>query len=79
MVDVAFDAEFAESVRAERRRYVLGRVAVYSFLVFFAILYLLPLFVIVANSFRSLDEITQNGLIAFPNDYDILWRAARYR
>jgi glucose/mannose transport system permease protein len=68
MVDT-FHAEYLTSVRAERRRTALGRVAVYSFLCFFAFIYLLPLFVIVANSFRSLPEITQNGLIALPRSF----------
>ena len=34
MVDIAFDAEFAASVRTERRRYMLGRIGVYAFLMF---------------------------------------------
>ncbi len=34
MVDIAFDSEFAASVRTERRRYMLGRVGVYAFLMF---------------------------------------------
>ena len=71
MVDIGFDAEFAASVRTERRNYVLGRVGVYVFLSFFALLYLLPLFVIIANSFRDLPEITQNGLIAFPRSFSL--------
>jgi glucose/mannose transport system permease protein len=71
MVDIAFDADLAASVRTERRRYVLGRVGVYTFLTFFAIIYLLPLFVIIANSFRELPEITQNGLIAFPRSFSL--------
>ena len=33
----------------------------------FALIYLLPLFVVVANSFRELPEITRNGLIALPH------------
>ena len=69
MVDLALHAEFLETARAQRRRYALGRVAVYGFLCIFALIYLLPLFVIVANSFRSLPEITQNGLIAVPRSF----------
>jgi glucose/mannose transport system permease protein len=71
MVDAAFDAELLDSVRAQRRRYALSRVAIYGFLCFFALIYLLPLFVIVANSFRSLPEITQNGLIAIPRSFSL--------
>ena len=32
----------------------------------FSLVYLLPLFVVIFNSFRPLPEILQNGLIAFP-------------
>ncbi len=71
MVDVAFEADFRAAARAERQRYALSRVAIYGFLCFFALIYLLPLFVIVANSFRSLPEITANGLIAFPRSFSL--------
>ena len=71
MSDIALDIGYAHAVRAERRRYVVGRIAVYGFLCLFAAIYLLPLFVIVANSFRSLPEITQNGLIAVPRSFSL--------
>ena len=71
MVDLALDAEFRDSLRAQRRRYALSRVAIYGFLILFAFIYLLPLFVIVANSFRSLPEITENGLIAIPRSFTL--------
>ena len=38
---------------------------------FFALIYLLPLVVIVANSFRELPEITRNGLIALPHSFSL--------
>jgi len=69
LADAAFTAEFAQAQRVEARRYALGRLGVYAFLGFFAILYLLPLLVVVANSFREMPEITQNGLIAFPRSF----------
>ena len=37
----------------------------------FALIYLLPLFVVVANSFRDLPEITQYGLIALPHSFSL--------
>ena len=45
--------------------------AIYAFLALFALIYLLPLFVVVANSFRELPEITQNGLIALPHSFSL--------
>ena len=71
MVDAAYDAEYVAAARAQARRYALGRVGVYAFLTLFALIYLLPLFVVVANSFRELPEITQNGLIAFPRSFSL--------
>ena len=71
MVDATYDAAFAAQARAANRRYVAGRIGVYAFLGFFALIYLLPLFVIVANSFRDLPEITQNGLIALPHSFSL--------
>jgi glucose/mannose transport system permease protein len=53
------------------RRYFWGRVGIYAFLSFFAFIYILPLFVIVANSFRELPEIFQNGLIGFPHSFSL--------
>ena len=47
-------------------RHVSSRTAIYTFLSLFALLYLLPLFVVIANSFRPLPEITQYGLIWWP-------------
>ena len=71
MVDATYEAAFAAQAREANRRYVAGRIAVYAFLGFFALIYLLPLFVIVANSFRELPEITQNGLIALPHSFSL--------
>jgi glucose/mannose transport system permease protein len=53
------------------RRYLIGRVGVYAFLTVFAFIYILPLFVIVANSFRELPEIIRYGLISFPHSFSL--------
>ena len=63
------DDDAAASLAA--RRHFLGRVGVYAFLTFFALIYILPLFVIIANSFRELPEIVQNGLIGFPHSFSL--------
>ncbi|HTJ57854.1 MAG TPA: carbohydrate ABC transporter permease [Devosiaceae bacterium] len=54
---------------AARRRYVAGRVLVYGVLSVFALLYAIPLLVVVFNSFRDLPEIAHNGLINFPHSF----------
>jgi len=62
MADAALDPEAA----AARRRRAMGLAAVYGLLGLFALAYLLPLLVVILNSFRPLPEILQNGLIALP-------------
>jgi glucose/mannose transport system permease protein len=46
-----------------------AKIGVYLLLGLFAAYYLLPLFVVFFNSFRSLPEIAENGLIAFPRSF----------
>ena len=62
VVDATFDLALDLQARGESLRFALRRVAIYSFLGLFALIYLLPLFVVIANSFRELPEITENGL-----------------
>ena len=71
MVDATLDLALDSQARTANLRYVVSRVLVYGFLGFFAVIYLLPLFVIVANSFRDLPEISRNGLIAFPQSLSL--------
>src|SRR6516165_3043459 len=71
MVDATLDLAVDRDARAAGLRHAAGRTAVYAFLGFFALIYLLPLFVVVANSFRDLPEITQNGLIAIPRSFTL--------
>lgn len=52
----------AGSVSADR----FWRVALYTTLIVFAIFYLLPLFVMLVTSFKSLDEIRQGNMLALP-------------
>lgn len=46
-----------------------AKIGVYILLAIFAAYYLLPLLVVILNSFRDLPEIAQNGLIAFPRSF----------
>jgi glucose/mannose transport system permease protein len=54
-----------EAAVASRRRLV-SRIVIYGLLTIFAMFYIVPLCVVVINSFRPLQEISTNGLIAFP-------------
>jgi glucose/mannose transport system permease protein len=71
MADATYNLALDSQARAESLRYAAKRIAIYAFLGFFALVYLLPLFVVVSNSFRDLQEIAQNGLIAFPRSFSL--------
>ena len=44
------------------------RMVIYGLLLFWAVVYLLPLFVMLVTSFKSLDEIRQGNMLALPQD-----------
>ena len=58
----------SEQVTASRK-YAVSRIAIYGLLLIFALIYLMPLFVVILNSFRDLPEIAANGLINFPRTF----------
>lgn len=64
MVDATQTEDLA--ARAAARAYLFNRVVIYGLLVAFSVIYLLPLAVVVMNSFRPLPEIAESGLINFP-------------
>lgn len=49
----------------------LTRVLIYSALLLFAIYYLLPLYVMLVNSFKPLEEIRQGGMLSLPQQWTI--------
>ncbi|OYR19431.1 carbohydrate ABC transporter permease [Brucella thiophenivorans] len=49
----------------------LTRVLIYSALLLFAFYYLLPLYVMLVNSFKPLDEIRQGGMLSLPQQWTI--------
>jgi len=71
MADATFDATLDPYARSASIGYAARRIAVYAFLGFFALIYLLPLLVILGNSFRELPEIARNGLIALPHSFSL--------
>lgn len=53
------------------------RMFIYLVLLLFALFYLLPLFVMLANSLKPLEEITNGGMLALPQDWTLApWAAA---
>jgi glucose/mannose transport system permease protein len=54
-----------EAGAASRKR-LISRIVIYGLLTVFALFYIGPLFVVVVNSFRPLQEISANGLLSLP-------------
>jgi glucose/mannose transport system permease protein len=54
-----------EAGAASRKR-LISRIIIYGLLTIFALFYIGPLFVVVVNSFRPLQEISANGLLSLP-------------
>ncbi|MEZ5667368.1 MAG: carbohydrate ABC transporter permease [Alphaproteobacteria bacterium] len=69
-IDAALADEWDPDAAAARRRRLVTRIVIYGILGVFAVYYLLPLVVVVLNSFRDLDEIAANGLIAWPRSFN---------
>ncbi len=48
------------------RRLTAGRIGVYAFLVTAALFFLLPLWIMVVTSLKTMDEIRQGNILAWP-------------
>jgi glucose/mannose transport system permease protein len=56
---------------------VITKVVIYGLLILFALVYLLPLFVMIVTSFKTLDEIREGNMLALPQAPTIApWLAA---
>ena len=51
----------------------IGRILVYGSLILAASFYMLPLFVMVITSLKSLDEIRLGNLLSLPNENNLLF------
>jgi glucose/mannose transport system permease protein len=54
------------SARSTNGMKVLNRVVIYGLLILFAIVYLMPLFVMVVTSFKTMDEIQNGNMLSLP-------------
>ena len=69
--------EFDPLATGGGRRAARARLAIYVVLSLFALYYLLPLGVILLNSFRALAGISQGGLIGLPRSFSLAhWATA---
>lgn len=67
MTDASFSAR---QVNPHRMKNALLRAGLYALLVVFALYYLMPLFVMIVTSLKSLDEIRTGSLLGLPRDVD---------
>jgi len=60
-----------------RRNGVFARAAIYALLILFAVYYLLPLYVMLVNSLKPLDEIRKGNMLALPHEWTVApWLSA---
>jgi glucose/mannose transport system permease protein len=69
MAEVTLDRVIDHEAAAAGRKRFFTRIVIYGLLCLFAVIYLVPLLVVVFNSFREQPEIARNGLIAFPQSF----------
>ncbi len=59
------------------RNGVFARAAIYALLILFAVYYLLPLYVMLVNSLKPLDEIRKGNMLALPHEWTVApWLSA---
>lgn len=68
MADATTSEIYDPAARAASRAFVVNRVVIYGLLAMFSVIYLLPLLVVIMNSFRPLPEIAEYGLINIPRE-----------
>jgi glucose/mannose transport system permease protein len=67
----------APSQDVATRNGIFARALIYAVLIVFAVYYLLPLYVMVVNSLKPLDEIRQGNMLALPHQWTIApWLSA---
>lgn len=59
----------ASQTAARSSGFSLGRAVIYAALLLFAVFYLLPLFVMLVNSVKPLDEIRQGNMLSLPQTF----------
>lgn len=67
MVDAALDQVHDPAAAAASRRRLVTRIVIYGILFIFALIYVVPLIVVILNSLRVQEEIARTGLIALPS------------
>ncbi len=56
------------TVSSARNTLILNRIVIYGLLLLFALIYLIPLFVMLITSFKTMDEIQSGNMLSLPQD-----------
>ena len=67
----SFVSDKASPHGAKPKRLTAGRLGIYAFVVVSCLFFLLPLYIMVVTSFKTLDEIRQSQIFAFPQSFTI--------
>jgi glucose/mannose transport system permease protein len=78
---VTVEVALPRSGAAAQRRRLVGRVIVYSVLIFFAVFYLFPLLVMLLTSFKTMDDVRSGTLLSLPapfttEPWQVAWSSA---
>jgi glucose/mannose transport system permease protein len=78
---VTVEVALPRSGAAAQRRRLIGRVIVYSVLIFFAVFYLFPLLVMLLTSFKTMDDVRSGTLLSLPapfttEPWQVAWSSA---
>jgi glucose/mannose transport system permease protein len=71
MAELVLDHSVDPEASAASRRRMVSRVIIYGILLVFALIYIVPLIVVILNSFREQAEIARVGLIAMPQSLQL--------
>lgn len=71
MADLTLDQGHDPEAAAASRRRVVTRFVIYGILFVFALIYVVPLVIVILNSFREQSEIARVGLIALPRSLQL--------
>ena len=67
----------SQVVAEKTRSYIAGRLFIYGILFLFVVYYLLPWFVMLLTSFKTMEDIRTGNLISFPKEFNLdAWKTA---
>jgi glucose/mannose transport system permease protein len=63
--------QYDKEAASAAKRYLFSRIVIYGILALFAVIYLIPLIVVIMNTFRDNIDVGRNGLINVPRSFTL--------